>query len=410
VDQDDGLDWSTSVKQSARKAEKLQQEDEQGTIMNHAFTDRYVRSLQGSAMQTLLAGDGIHHLEPEFHQTEKMDNCAKVAAGQVTQIDIGHKGKPPYLLQAEWPGITPQFNTMKILSSLGRVMYNRQLRKTEITKEGIIARGCEPEEKQPDPNRRSKNMEAALQYVEHEGGEAERELVARKQMGLKKMVEPRPDNIHVVNYGDGIQPRTSRNYKSPSHPERLTHHWTYDGGISKVNVEKEEKKVEKVNVITGNDRDYKMPGEFHPQSGGYSDWTYWKNGKLDLQRFEKEVHIPMKRSLSSPPSQVNEDPVTHFLHGEATDGTKPKINMRASPSLACSPGGMDATLKHLSLEEVAIAREGLLAEDTKLSNKCDQLAKAHSAMREVVSSNKKRVNHLISSNMKDTLAWNAEPN
>merc|ERR1719171_650599 len=103
--------------------------------MNHAFTDRYVRSLQGSAMQTLLAGDGIHHLEPEFHQTEKMDNCAKVAAGQVTQIDIGHKGKPPYLLQAEWPGITPQFNTLTNFS--GRLMYNRQLRKDILAKDGV---------------------------------------------------------------------------------------------------------------------------------------------------------------------------------------------------------------------------------------------------------------------------------
>merc|ERR1712232_996870 len=138
---------TTVVRIKEKTIASLEKEAEQGAVMNHAFTDRFVRSQAGGAMKALLRGDGKHHFEPEVH-SEKLDASVKVAAGQGIQVDIGNKGKPPYLLQTEWPGILPRFNTMTNFS--GRLMFNKQLPKDAVSKQGLRARGCEPEEKQPD--------------------------------------------------------------------------------------------------------------------------------------------------------------------------------------------------------------------------------------------------------------------
>jgi len=389
---------TTVVRIKEKTIASLEKEAEQGAVMNHAFTDRFVRSQSGGAMKVLLRGDGKHHLEPELH-SEKLDTTVKVAAGQVVQVDIGNKGTPPYLLQTEWKGILAQFNTMTNFS--GRLMYNRQLTKERVQDDNIYARGCEPEDKKPNRMQRSQSMQAVLQYLPHEGGEDERKSVARKELGCKHIVQPKPDQIHPIVYGDNIPVRTLKDYTDIGHNRRTTHHFTYDGGIMQMNPDKSMKE-EKIEFF---DRAVRKPGVCNSRNG-YSEFTVWKNSKLDVGRYDQEVHRPFKRCLSEPPSQVACDTTTHFENGEGVTSDSGRKPPRPQPHLTCSPDGMDVSLKHFTPEEVAIQREMRLAEDGKFFDKCKKLAETHGVMREVVTSNKKVVHHLGSAGVADILKWN----
>jgi hypothetical protein len=337
-------------------------------------------------MQLLMAGDGIHHLEPKLERTEKLDNVARVAAGQVCQVDTGNKGKPPYLLQAEWPGVTPQFSSLKNLSGLGRTMYNRQLPIAEITKEGTLyARGCEPLPKPADRLRKSHSMQAILQYVEHEGGDAEREQVQRKELGRKRLATPRPDHIDPLRTGDELKPRDEKNYRHPNMPKRTTHHFT-DEGLVELHLDKSPKYPNIPKLA-------KKPPS--PIEG------FGKSSRMDVHRFDTEFPKPTKRCLSAPPSQINGDPITHFENGE---GANPQQYSKRAPGLR--PNGVHHTLKHLTPEEVAIEREGRMNEDSKFFEHCQKLAEAHTQMKELVSANKQRVHHMGSSSMAGIMEWN----
>lgn len=380
---------TTVIRIKEKTHARLAKESEQGTVMNHAFTDRFVRSQSGGAMKSLLKGDGKHHLEPEIH-SEKLDTSVKVAAGQVIQVDIGNKGKPPYLLQTEWPGILAQFQTMTNFS--GRLMYNRQLPKDKAGNGKLCARGCEPEAKQPNRMQKSQSMQAVLQNMPYEGGETEAESVARKELGCKRLVQPQPDSIDTVVYGDNIPVRNIKDYKW----QRTTHHFTYDGGVFQMNPDLSPTPEPPQKPI-------RKPGVF---KNGCSEFTAWKSGKADVNRYNQDVHRPLKRAVSEPPSAIDGDTTTHFEHGEGLEFDIANRPPRSQPHLQCSPGGIDVQIKHCTPEEVAIAREQRLAEDGKFLEKCQKMAEAHSTMREVVSSNKPNVHHLGSAGVARVLQWN----
>merc|ERR1719453_1330298 len=89
------------------------------------------------------------------------------------------------------------------------------------------------------------------------------------------------------------------------------------------------------------DRRVRKPGEFQK---GFSQFTEWHNKKCDVSRYDQDVHRPLKRCLSEPPSQIDCDTTTHFGNGEGVKTDLSSKPPRSQPHLECSPGGMDVSL------------------------------------------------------------------
>jgi hypothetical protein len=220
--------------------------------------------------------------------------------------------------------------------------------------------------------------------------------IARKELGCKRLVHPKSDCIHTICYGDNLQTPVAKDYNHPEHPSRTTHHFTNDGGVFQMNVDN----TQKEDIA---ERPLRKPGMF---KNGFSNFTTWQNSKMDVGRYDQEVHKPLKRCLSEPPSRVDGDVITHFEKGEGLKTDSAMKAPRQQPHLTCSPNGMDVSLKHFTPEEVAIQREQRMAADQKFYEKCQRMVEAHSVAREVTTGNKHKVHHLGSSSIAEVMQWN----
>jgi hypothetical protein len=358
----DGLGTSTVRLHQRRDALLAAEKDADHALMKHSFTDRYLRANDGRAMKHVMAGDGKLHLKPSQPE-KKVENAARPAAGQGVQVGVGGDD-PPYSLQ--------------VARASGRSLSASQL----------LAH------KSPDRGRVTDSVRSVLQS---EGVESDGDVDAiRQELGRKRSVSIRSSSVDLPAGGDITHGRFSKRFNIEN---RTTHHFTDDA------ISQDGSEAGSHVFPTTQQKRVRNPGAFNK---GYSEFTVSQHNKDEISRFESETPQRLRRAASQPPERFATDVVSHVNAEQIPPASASRPNtarQKNNRHLACSPGGVDMSLRQDTPKEIARASELRQHEDAEFAKKCVETRRASVEATSQAKSTVRRIDRRASASVGNLLRW-----